>query len=250
MVTVGYLTRHSVNNRQTCPVGQCPGPELSEAPACVHVTIIPALTQGWERSPAYRGQLKMWKLESLAKCQDRQIVFQRLRESELRVEEYLWDMLISLSGLCLGQVMLPDGHPDVVSGGLNTRGGGQHVSGGQEDSATHVATGACHRHQPGKLTRPRGSEELSMGPKFKIWLILLAKQEFWISLVARSKTEFGHRGETSLLSPGKMTRAKTLLSFLNFLLDKPPQWSENRCWSWSSGSHSGPCQPAAPATNL
>ena len=76
-------------------------------------------------------------------------------------------MLISLSGLCLGQVMLPDGHPDVVSGGLNTRGGGQHVSRGQEDSATHVATSAGHRHQPGKLTRPRGSEELSMGKNIK-----------------------------------------------------------------------------------
>ena len=77
-------------------------------------------------------------------------------------------MLISLSGLCLGQVMLPDGHSD-VSGGLNTRGGGQHVSRGQEDSATHVATSACHRYKPGKLTRPRGSEELAMGQKYKIY---------------------------------------------------------------------------------
>ena len=95
-------------------------------------------------------------------------MFRRLGESELRVEEYLRDMLISLSGLLLGQVMLPGDHSD-VSGGLDTRGGGEHVSRGQEDSAAHVATSACHRHQPGKLTRPRGSEELSIGQKYKIY---------------------------------------------------------------------------------
>ena len=72
---------------------------------------------------------------------------------------YLCDIAARLSGVCLGQVMLSDGHSD-VPGGLDTRGGSQHVSGGQDDSATHVATITCHRHKPGELTRLRGPEKV------------------------------------------------------------------------------------------
>ena len=137
---------------------------------------------------------------------------------------YLCDISASLSGVCLSQVMLSYGHSD-DPGGLNRRGGSQHVSGGQDDSATHVATITCHRHKPGELTRLRGPEKVYLMHWNNKTKGLLAEKEFWISVVTRSKTEIGHRGQTSLLSPGQMTMAmaKPLFSLLNFLLDEPPQ---------------------------
>ena len=107
-------------------------------------------------------------------------MFRGLGQSgELRMCLYLCDMLASLSGVCLGQVMLPDGHPD-VPGGLDTRGGGHHVSGGQDAPATHVETVTCHRRKPGKLARLCGPEELYIGimKQGLLYRILLAKQEF------------------------------------------------------------------------
>ena len=79
---------------------------------------------------------------------------------ELWMRENVDHGVCSLAGLTLTQVVFTGDHSDAASrGGEDTRGGGEHVSGGEEDAPAHVSSSTCHRHQPGELARLRGPPE-------------------------------------------------------------------------------------------